>query len=215
MFRDDGMMLEKHLKGEYYKDRKFGYLLRENGKPIAYLIFQDIRHDPAAILSVEDLAWDGKTGFHAILGFLARFSADYGLIRLFLPTSLELLSVVQTPRAYDIHQTARQDYMIRVINAHSLLEMIRKPGNCCFVIRIEGDSFIPENNGTWEVQGNHAVPTSKAPDLTASIQAFGQLTAGSVNLSEAIYRSDVTVFSNEAVLEKVFVHKPVLVEEHF
>ena len=57
--RDDRKMLEDHLKGEYYKDRKFGYLLREGGKPAAYLIFQDIRNDPAAILEVLDMAWDG------------------------------------------------------------------------------------------------------------------------------------------------------------
>ena len=215
MCRDDGMMLEKHLKGEYYKDRKFCYLLRESGKPAAYLIFQDIRQDPAAVLSVEDLAWDGKAGFNALLGFLARFSADYGTIRLFLPMSLELLSVIQSPRAYDIHQTARQDYMIRVINAQRVLEIIKKPEDCSFVIRIEGDPYIPENNETWEVRENNAVPTEKAPDLTVSIQAFSQLAAGCVNLSEALYRNDVTVSGKEAVLESVFVRKPILVEDHF
>ena len=54
IIRDDRRM-EDHLKGEYYRDRKFGYLLREGGRPVAHLIFQDIRHDPAAILAV--LAW--------------------------------------------------------------------------------------------------------------------------------------------------------------
>ena len=86
--RDGKRMLEEHLKGDCYKDRKFSYLLRENGTPVAYLIFQDIRNDPAAILSVLDLAWDGREGMNALLGFLARFSADYGTIRLFLPACL-------------------------------------------------------------------------------------------------------------------------------
>ena len=213
--RDDDMMLKKHLKGEYYKDRKFAYLLREGGIPAAYLIFQDIRNDPAAILSVEDLAWDGRAGLHAILGFLARFSADYGTIRMFLPASLELLSVIQSPRAYDIQQTARQDYMIRVVNAQRLLETIKKPDDCRFVIRVEGDPYISENNGTWTVCGNSAVRTEEAQDLTVSIQALGQLAAGSVSLSEAAYRQDVTVSGNEAALACVFVRKPVLVEDHF
>ena len=212
--RDDDMML-KHLKGEYYKDRKFCYLLREEGKPVAYLIFQDIRHDPAAILSVEDLAWDGRAGLYAILGFLARFTADYGTIRLFLPASLELLSVIRSPRAYDINQKARQDYMIRAVNAQKLLEIIQKPDDSCFVIRIEGDSLIPENNGTWAVSGDSAVPSEEEPNLTVSIQAFGQLAAGSVSLSEALYRPDVTLSGNEEVLKRVFVRKPVLVEDHF
>ena len=215
MRRDDKMMLEKHLQGEYYKDRKFGYLLRENGTPVAYLIFQDIRNDPAAILSVSDLAWDGRAGLEALLGFLARFSADYGTVRLFLPSSLELLSVIRSPRAYDIRQTVRQDYMVRAVNARRILEIMKKPDGSRFAVRIEGDAQIEENNGTWEVSGNSAVPTDKAPDLTVSIQAFSQLAAGCVSLDEALYRPDVAVSGNEETLSKVFVRKPIIVEEHF
>ena len=127
--RDDERM-EKHLKGEYYKDRKFCYLLYEDGRPIAYLIFQDIRHDPQAILEVKDLAWDGPGGFQAILGFLARFSADYGAIRLFLPRDVELMSLIRSPLAYDIQKTTEQNYMVRVVNAVKALEAIRKPEGC-------------------------------------------------------------------------------------
>ena len=39
-------------------------MLRENGTPVAYLIFQDIRNDPAAILCVQDVAWDGRAGLN-------------------------------------------------------------------------------------------------------------------------------------------------------
>ena len=214
MVRDDKMMLDL-IKGEYYKDRKFCYLLREDGKAVAYLIFQDVRNDPAAILTVKDLAWDGRTGFYAILGFLARFTADYGTIRLFLPSCLQLLSVIQTPRAYDIQQTATQSYMIRAMNVKRLLEIIKKPDDCQFVIRVEGDAQIPENNGTWKVCGNSVEETEETPDLTVSVQALGQMAAGAVDLAEALYRPDVAVAGNRAVLEKVFVRKPILVEDHF
>ena len=213
--RDDKMMLEKHLKGEYYKDRKFGYLLKEDGVPAAYLIFQDIRHDPAAILEVQDIAWDGRKGMNALLDFLGRFSADYGTVRMFLPASVELFSFIRSPRAYDIAQTVRQDYMIRAVNVQRLLEVIRKPDDCTFVIRVEGDEYIAENNGTWEVSGSGAARTDKAPDLTVSIQALGQMAAGCVSLSEAMYRPDVAVAGKEDVLAKVFVRKPVLMEDHF
>jgi len=215
MRRDDKRMLEAHLKGEYYKDRKFGYLLREDGKPVAYVIFQDIRHDPAAILSVEDMAWEDRAGMNAILGFLARFTADYGTIRLFLPACLELFSFIRCPQAYDISQTARQDYMIRAINARRMLEMIKKPDGSSFTVRIEGDEYIQENNGTWEVRGDKVSPTDRAPDLTVSIQAFSQLAAGAVSFSEAMYRPDVEAAGNEETLTKVFVRKPILVEDHF
>ena len=214
MYRDDKMMLDL-IKGEYYKDRKFCYLLKENGKAVAYLIFQDVRNDPAAILTVKDIAWDGKAGFYAILGFLARFTADYGTIRMFLPSCLQLLSVIQTPRAYDIQQTATQSYMVRALNVKRILEIIKKPDDSQFVIRVEGDALIPENNGIWKVCGNSIEQTEETPDLTVSIQAFGQMAVGAVSLAEAMYRPDVTVSGNEAVLEKVFVRKPILVEDHF
>ena len=215
MRRDDRRMLEDHLKGAYYRDRKFGYLLRNRGRAVACLIFQDIRHDPAAILSVEDLAWDGREGLEALLGFLGRFTADYGTIRLFLPSCLELLSVIRCAQAYDILQTARQDYMLRVVNAQRLLEILRKPAQARFVIRVEGDGQIPENNGCWEVTDNAVTRTDRAPDLTVSIQALGQLAAGSVSLAEALYRPDVSLEGNRAALEETFVRKPILVEEHF
>ena len=215
MRRDDRLMLEHHLRGEYYKDRKFCYMLREGGKPVAYLIFQDIRHDPAAILSVRDMAWEGRAGFNAILGFLARFTADYGTIRLFLPGSLDLFSVIRSPQSYEIQETAAQDYMIRVVNVRRLLEIMKKPEGCRFVIRTEGDMFVPENNGAWAVSEKGVAPTDEAPDLTVSIQALGQLASGSVSLFEALHRPDVTLSGNEAALEKAFVRKPILVEDHF
>lgn len=213
--RDDRKMLEDHLKGEYYKDRKFGYLLREGGKPAAYLIFQDIRNDPAAILEVLDMAWDGREGLYAILGFLSRFTADYGTIRMFLPSCIELLSVIRSPQAYDIRQTARQDYMIRTVNVRRLLETIRKPDGIRFAIRVEGDGQIPENNGIWEVSSGGVTETDREPDLTVSIQALGQMAAGCVSLDEAMYRPDVSVTGNTEVLKRVFIRKPILVEDHF
>ena len=211
--RDDARM-GKHLEGVFYKDRKFGYMLWEDGRPAAYLIFQDIRHDPQAILEVQDLAWDGPAGFRAILGFLSRFSADYGTIRLFLPRNIELLSLIRSPLAYDIQKTTDQAYMIRVINAVKALETIRKPEGCSFVIRIS-DEMIPENNGTWKVTAGGVSPTEEEPDLCVSERALGQLVCGAVSLAEAEYREDTAVQKNREMLEKVFIRKPILVEDHF
>ncbi len=203
-----------HLKGEYYKDRKFCYLLYEGSEPVAYLIFQDIRHDPQAILEVQDLAWAGPKGFQAILGFLARFSADYGTIRLFLPRDLELLSLIRSPHAYDIQKTTEQNYMVRVINAAKALETIRKPEGCSFVIRVN-DELIPENNGIWQVTCDGVYPTTRKPDLSVSEKTLGQLVTGAVSLSEVLYREDASVLNNRDLLESVFTRKPILVEDHY
>ena len=211
--RNDRAM-EERLKGEYYKDRKFCYMLHENGKPVAYLIFQDIRHDPQAILDVQDLAWDGPGGLRAILGFLARFSADYGSIRLFLPRDIELLSLIRSPLAYDIRKSTEQSYMIRVVNAERALETMKKPAGTSFVVRIT-DELIPENNGTWKVTSDAVSPTEEEPDLTVTEKALGQLVSGAVSLSEALYREDTVVTKNRETLDRVFVRKPILVEDHF
>lgn len=210
----DERRMEEHLKGEYYKDRKFCYMLYEAEEPVAYLIFQDIRHDPQAVLDVRDLAWNGPRGFRAILGFLARFSADYGTIRLFLPREIELLSLIRSPLVYDIQKTSEQSYMIRVVNAVKALETMKKPAGCRFVIRVT-DEMIPENNGIWAVTGEGVVPTEKEPDLIVSEKALGQLASGAVSLPEALYREDTVVLGNREMLERVFVRKPILVEDHF
>ena len=213
MVRDEKQMLER-LKGEYYRDRKFCYMLWEDGRPVAYLIFQDIRHDPAAILEVQDLAWEGRAGFEAILGFLGRFTADYGTIRLFLPRDVELLNLIRSPMAYDIEKTSEQSYMIRAVNAVKLLEAIRKPAGSRFVIRVT-DGLIPENNGVWAVTAEGVAPAEEAPEIEVSECALGQLACGAVSLGEAELRGDTVVHGNRGVLEQIFVRKPILVEDHF
>ena len=203
-----------HLKGVYYQDRKFSYMLCEHGRPVAFLIFQDVRHDPQAILQVQQLAWDGARGFRAMLGFLARFSADYGMIRLFLPSSIELLSLIRSPLAYDIKKTTEHNYMIRVVNAFEALKSLRMPEDAAFTVRVE-DGLIPENNGTWHVSAEGVVPSSQAPDLTVSEKALGQLVSGAVSLSEAVLREDTVLHGNQDTLSRIFVRKPILVEDFF
>lgn len=213
LYRDETRMAN-HVKGEYYKDRKFCYLLYEAEKPVAYVIFQDVYHNPAAILSVKDVAWDGPGGFRAILGFLARFSADYGTVELPLPRDVELFSLIHAPDAYAIRKTTDQGFMARVVNARKALSLMRKPEGSRFVIRIT-DEIIAGNDGTFAVCGGDVRLTDEAPDLIVSVQAFSQLALGGVSLREAVYREDVRVLGNEATLEKVFVRKPILVEDHY
>ena len=211
--RDDKRMLEDHIKAEWSKDRRFSYMLYEEDHPVAYLSFQDVRSD-SAILSVKDYAWDGGVGFRALLGFLARFTADYGSITISLPTCLELASVIHSPRSYDIEQSGAQNYMIRVVNVKKALEIMRKPADCSFTVQVS-DEMIPQNSGTWLVQNGQVRRTKKRPDLSASVQALGQLAVGSVSLTEAMLREDVKVNGNAEMLSRVFVRKPILVADHY
>ena len=185
------------------------FVITPSGKPYIGLKPEDIVE-----VAIEDLAWEGREGLRALLGFLGRFTADYGTIRLFLPRDIELLNLIRSPQAYDIQKTSHQNYMIRVVNAAKALEAMRKPAGCSFVIRVS-DDLIAENNGAWKVTGDGVAPTEEEPDLSVSERALGQLVAGAVSLPEALCREDTVVYRNREMLERVFIRKPILVEDHF
>ena len=215
MLRDENSMLEHMKVKQLYKERKFSYLFSKNGENIGYLIFTDVRSDPAAILHVEESAWINREGFYAIFGFLSRFEADYGKIQLPLPHGIDLLRIIRSPRAYEIHKTCRHDFMVRVMNAKKLLELIRKPADCDFTIRVT-DELIPENNGVWRVTGDTVeVSDTSMPDLVVSQRALGQMAMGCINPDEAMLRPDVEVCGKEEMLRRVFVEKKIFMGEHF
>ncbi len=215
MPRDEASMLE-HMKVEkLYQERKFSYLFERNGEAIAYLTFTDTYHNPAAILHVEESAWINHDGFYAILAFLGRFTADYGKIELFLPQGIDLLRLIQTPRAYELKKTTRCDFMARVINAQKLLETIKKPDDCDFVVRVN-DELITQNNGCYHVTKDGVTRVEQmAPDISVTERSLAQMAVGSIRLEEAMLRRDVEVFSKEEMLRRVFTEKSIFVGEHF
>ena len=219
MERNEEQMLEHVKVGKPYLDRRFSYVFKQDGMPIAYLIFTDVRHDPAAILQVEECAWTGREGFLAILGFLARFEADYGEIKLPLPKGIDLLRIIHSSRAYDIRKETQQNFMVRVINAKKLLELIRKPADCDFTVKVT-DEIIQENNGTFRVKADQVqrIPESRAKksaDLEVDARALGQMAVGAVNFDEALLREDVAVHAKEDMFRSVFTEKNIFCGEHF
>ncbi len=216
--RDDQYMAKEWLHEDPKKSRCFPYLLSIDEKPVAYVIFTDIYNNPQAILQVDEAAFINREGFMAILGFLARFSADYGTIRLPLPTDIDLLSVIQSPKANDIQKKPKQDYMIRVVNAEKLLQAIEVPEGKSFVIRVQ-DELLKENCGCFRVTGkrpqNIVETTAEAPDLCVSEKALGQMACGAIGWSEALLRADVLLFGNEELLQKVFHRKAIYIMDHF
>ncbi|MCR5092656.1 MAG: GNAT family N-acetyltransferase [Lachnospiraceae bacterium] len=208
-------MMREHMKVDKpFADRKFSYLFEQGGKPVAYLIFTDIRHDPAAILEVEECAWTCRDGFNAILGFLARFEADYGEISLPLPLGIDLLRIIRSPLSYHVEKKTGQNFMARVINTEKLLEMIRKPAGCDLVIKVT-DEIIKENNRTFRVRDSKVIETKAAADIELSERALSQMAVGAVNLDEAMLREDVTVRAKEEMLRMLFREKNIFVGEHF
>lgn len=213
IIRNEKKMRDEHIHGEFWKDRHFVYLLGDDSGAKAYVVFQDVFRPESAKLDVQEAAWTDPNGFRMILGFLARFTADYGAVKMVLPTYPDLKLLVRDP--YAIRPEPEYDHMIRVVNVEKLLSMIRKPEGISFVISVHGDEQIPQNNGTWLVQGTTVTKTDRAPDLTLTHRALGQMAVGGISTDEAEYRSDVRIDGNRDALNSVFVRKPIYVGDHF
>lgn len=221
-------MMKEHLKFEKeYIDRKFSYIFSRDGVPLAYLIFKDEFNPQAAALKVEECAWTCRAGFNSILNFLARFSADYGSIVLPLPKGIDLLKIIHAPNAYEIEKHTCQHFMVRVMNVLKLFEVIQKPADCDFTIKVE-DDLIKENNITLRVMADKVEILSgegakvdtgltnvSKSDIELDIRALSQLAIGCTSLDEASLRSDVTINGNEEMLRKVFIEKPIIITESF
>lgn len=214
--REEALMKREHMKGNIYKERKFSYLLREKGQNVAYLLIEDVYQKEAAFMWVEEAVWNSPEGFRAILGFLARFSADYGEIELTLPYDLELYSVIRSAKAYEIQKTTRQDYMVRVINVKRMLEILSKPEGTDCRIRV-CDPQIEQNNRIWHVTENEVEVAADGTetDMEVSIQAFSQLAVGAMSLDEALLREDIAISAKKEKLRSLFRRKSIFINEHF
>ena len=213
----DEKMMEDHMKVEHlYKDRRFCYMFSEGNKNIGYILFTDVFDPEAAILDADEVVWNCREGFNAILAFIGRFTADYGKVRLNLPMGIDLLRIIDSKNAYGIEKHCQQDFMVRAVNAVGLLEAIDKPSDCSFTVKVS-DDIITENNGIFSVTSSKVSvsKSKKKADIELNEGTLAQLCLGVLNLDEAYLKADVKINSNEDMLRKVFTEKKIFVGEHF
>lgn len=224
--RDDEMMKE-HMGGEYFRNRRFEYLLKLEGRAVAYIIFSDKKEDCGFVIDMEDMAYDGAAGFNAILGFLKRFSADYALIRIRLPLDTDLNRIIRTPDAYGIKNRTSFGFMCRLINVQKALELMKKPENCDVLIEVD-DPYIKENCGIWHVTSKGAAAgTGNLPKLKTSIPTLSQLVCGAITYKEAMLKEDTEIATEgcaygtedyakaERAFAELFTGKPCFIAENF
>ena len=211
-FRRSAEMTEEFLAGADLEKRRFVYLLGEGSETLAYLIFRDVYRPEAAELAVEDLAWSGRRGFLAVLGFLGRFSADYGRIVLPLPTDLELMPFLSDP--YGAERRFPADHMIRLINAEKLLSLLRKPPDARFAVRVL-DPLIPDNDATFFVEGGTAARTDRAPDVVLPQSVLALLSVGAVSPFEASLLPGVEIRKEDTGFAACFPEKARYLADHF
>ena len=199
------------LRGEWWKDRRFVYILGDT--PCAYIVFEDVREGRDKIMKVSECAWSTPEGFRLALGFLNRFDRDYSRIILPMPTGLDLRVLALDPGQVDVVPDEFQ--MVRVVNVQKALECIAPP-EASFTLLVSGDAQIAQNNGLWQVnQGAVCKIEGENADLEADIHGLSLLVSGSMGLREALLRGDVRLNGNARTLFDVFRAKPLYVGDHF
>ena len=215
--RTDEQMNGQQMDRKPLRDRRFCWLLKpkDGDKPFAYVIADDIYHDPAAIMNVNEAAWTNAEGFRAILGFLGRFGADYGTIRFTnMPTGIDLAAL--SGNAYDVRTIPNRSHMLRVMNTEVLLRIMCRERGAAFTIMVNGDSQIAENNGTFRVNGNDVTIAEDAePDMICDIRALARMTCGDAEMTEILLRPDVRVNGDISEIQKVFFRRSVYIGDHF
>jgi len=205
------------MKGRIHSDpfesRRYTYLLG-NDAPCAFITFNDKYEEGGNVVNVQDCAWLGKEGMDAILGFLARFSADYGYISIRMPSDMKLAALIGDGKALNV--SMHNVYMARLINAKKALELLKKPEGTEFTIEIT-DALIPENAGVWRVTGDTVEKCEAEADISVSATALAPMLLGYISLENAEYRDDVKVLNNRETLENIFVEKPIYLTpaDHF
>lgn len=200
----------KHMtKSNPYESNEYAYALYDDsGEVNAYIVFK--KED--STLLVTDYAFTDENAFIDILGFLARFSAEYQNVKMRVPDDIPLASLLPVP--YDFTVSVDNGYMLRVLNTEKALAAIKRDFDFRFVMEVT-DEFIPENSGKWLVTQNGCDKTDEPSDISLSIRALSELICGYTSLSGIAFRQDVKIHSSCDILEKVFTKKPSFIGMFF
>ena len=195
----------------FLNEHTFFYLLGEGEEAGAYLMF---RFAPEAhedkLMEIVDLAFDGVTGLRMLFGFLARMSADYHTVRMRLPGDVRLHQLLAVPPRLGVNSTR----MARVVNVPEALRLAKKPAGLRAVIAVK-DDVLPENDGTFLVEGDKVTRTQEEADLAVDVRALAPMLLGSLPLESALYREDVAVRGNGEALRALFPAKTLYQHDHF
>ena len=195
----------------FLNEHTFFYLLGEGEEAGAYLMF---RFAPEAhedkLMEIVDLAFDGVTGLRMLFGFLARMSADYHTVRMRLPGDVRLHQLLAVPPRLGVNSTR----MARVVNVPEALRLAKKPAGLRAVMAVK-DDVLPENDGTFLVEGDKVTRTQEEADLAVDVRALAPMLLGSLPLESALYREDVAVRGNGEALRALFPAKTLYQHDHF
>ena len=195
--------------GEPFQDGAFryNYLIGDGARTLAFARFT---RNPHNTMDVQEAFFDGYEGLTALLGFLARFTAEFENIAITLPRGVPLSSLVEIP--YALKSAPEHSYMARVTNAPAALALLRPQEP--FTVEV-CDQFLPENSGVYRVSAEGAQRENAAPDIALSEHALAQLVTGFLSLYQLAARSDVRVNTDPTRIARALCVREPYIMSHF
>jgi len=197
----------------------YSYLLYDaDGKPRAFFTFAFV-HGPegpfVGKMAVTELVFDSPEALRNVFGFFYGMRAKITEVTAELPTDVDWSVMLpesdSVERKLDGHMTAR------VLQVENVLAAMRQPEGCGqYRIRVT-DAFLPENTGTYTVdfrngKAEKIVKGEEPADLEVTVETFCQLAVRRISLETALYREGTVLNANEALLRRVFVKKPGMLQ---
>lgn len=161
-----------------------------------------INNKNGEVYEVNDLLWRDSAALKQVFGFLGCMSNS---VILHLPDNIVFESLVDEPHI--VTPKKWRTPMGRIVNVEKALACII-PCACLKCAIKVNDAFIPENSGTYVIEnGTVRLDNAAEADIEVSIQALFQLVIGVIEFDTIVLRNDVTIFSNEDALRKLFVKR--------
>lgn len=187
VLRDDWMWSDLR-KGTPWDSLKHTYVLKAEGRPVAYWIGRMEKQNSGARLTMLDMAWTCRRGMEAIFAMIRGMNEVDG-IAVKVQSGFEPRNLVSEP--YDVADKETCTGMVRVINAARALALLPAPilpgrlvvrvrddqieGNCgCFVVSGDGYSLTVEKNDREQA------------DISCRIEGLSALVIGRERFDDAV-----------------------------
>ncbi|MGN1368009.1 MAG: enhanced intracellular survival protein Eis [Aristaeellaceae bacterium] len=195
----DAQMWKELRSGTPWENLKYAYVLRVEGKPVAYWIGQMEKKPGGAVLHMKDFAWTCQAGLEAIFAML-RGMNEVGSICVQARSGFE--PALLCNEAWDVAAREECQGMVRVVNAERALALLPAPILPGMLTVEVTDAQIAENCGRFTVSSDgyrltvtrdEHVPV----DLRCDIRGLSILMVGRHRFSDAVKMGLVELLSAE------------------
>lgn len=197
----------------------YSYLFRgPDGRARAYFTFVFIHGSQGPFwgtMEVTELVFDSPEALQSVFSFIYGMRAKITHVTAELPRDIDWSFML--PECDRVERKLDGHYTARVLNPSKVLAAMRHPeGKGQYSIRIT-DDFLTENTGTYTVcfadgKATGVTKGEETADLEITIQTFCQLAVGLTNLNTALYRKGTLLRSKGALLERLFVKRPLFLK---